>query len=153
MEHIQPPVEVITELSFPDVKRSGRESHHSLPTSSELHLRVLIWKGKTEWTIHVRCYVTFEVKNITIKSCPCRGLNDSSEVQPLSLVILTTLSEIKLWQCQEPDISPRHLILNFVTGNISWRHGNFGPEDRTEPHTPSCRSMPLVPMIKRLLCP
>jgi hypothetical protein len=153
MEPIQPPAEVITELSFPNVKRSERESHHSL-TSSELHLHVLIWKGKTEWAIHLTWYVTFEVKDITINSCPCRGLNDSSVVQPLSLVIiLTTLSEIKLWQWGTPAISPRYLIMNFVTENISWRDVHFWPEDRTEPHMPSCRSMRLVPKIKRLLCP
>lgn len=105
--HIQPPVEVITELSFPEVKRSERKTHHSLPTSSELHLHPLMWKGKTELTIHLTCYVTFEVKNITINACPCPELNDSSVVQPLSLVIiLTTLSEIKLWQWQTPDIFP-----------------------------------------------
>lgn len=107
MGYIQPPVAVITELSFPEVKRSERESHHSLPTSSELHLHILIWKVKTEWTIHLTCYVTFEVKDITINFCPCREWNDSSVVQPLSLVIiLNTLSEIKLWHWQTPDISP-----------------------------------------------
>lgn len=66
-----------------------------------------LYERETEWTIYLTCYVTLEVKDTTTNFCPCRELNDSSVVQPLSLVIiLTTLSEIKLWQWQTPDITP-----------------------------------------------